>query len=388
METKYEQSFYLFPYEKIDKGDTVIIYGFGKVGKQYYQQILQNNYCEVKCIVDKNATLFDRNTSPVVSPEELEYKENVRVVVSVANKIEQKKIVSFLKGKGFIDNNIICTHHSVPVLFKISEQSEGSRMIQITSEKALEMLGAVFFERWRSVNHFLTINDCASDKLIRVGKKNDGGYIMYGDLKEKSKKVAYSFGISSDVSWDNDMADMGYKVYMYDHTINNLPYERKEFHFYKKGISDTDSSKGDLETLQSLVNRNEHLYNNNMILKMDVEGAEYGFILNSDLELLNRFDQLVMELHNLNSLYQNDLIEKALKKLTSLFGVIHVHANNYGDVIYVDGVPYPDTLEITLLNKKRYDLKESIKVNLPIPLDMPCRPFDDEIILGSWNNRG
>lgn len=387
VETKYEQPFYLFPYEQVDKDASVIIYGFGKVGKLYYQQILQNGYCKVQSIVDKNASVFDNSYFPIILPEELDYEENIKVVVSVANAKEQLHISDFLEKKGFSREDIICTHHTVPFLVKVTDHSCGTSIMHASREEVNELYGPTFFEKWSEIYRYLRINDWPESKLVRVGQNNDGGYIMYDDLAEKEFKVAYSFGISTDVSWDNDMADNGYDIYMYDHTIDALPYERKEFHYFKKGISDLNSPIGNLDTLSNLLDKNGHSEKKNMILKMDVEGAEYGFILNTDVELLNRFDQIVMEIHNLHQLTKDDAIEKALKKLSLIFGTVHIHANNYGDVVYVDDVPYPDTVEITLLNRKRYELKESKEVCLPISLDMPCRPFDDEIVLGDWNSR-
>ena len=60
-------------------------------------------------------------------------------------------------------------------------------------------------------------------ELKRIGgqkTKNgaDGGYLMYLPMSEN--KTAYSIGINDDVSWDDAAADMGYEVFMYDHTIN------------------------------------------------------------------------------------------------------------------------------------------------------------------------
>lgn len=49
---------YLFPFEKIDKGSKVIIYGAGEIGQEYYKQIQLTNYCEIVCFADRNAELY------------------------------------------------------------------------------------------------------------------------------------------------------------------------------------------------------------------------------------------------------------------------------------------------------------------------------------------
>ena len=47
--------FFLFPYDKIKAGSRIIIYGAGKVGRDYKWQMEKTNYCEVVDIVDTNS---------------------------------------------------------------------------------------------------------------------------------------------------------------------------------------------------------------------------------------------------------------------------------------------------------------------------------------------
>lgn len=56
--------------------------------------------------------------------------------------------------------------------------------------------------------------------FCRIGRDYDGGYLM---LNVFHGNIAYSFGINDDVSWDEDVANRGYEVYLYDHTIDALP---------------------------------------------------------------------------------------------------------------------------------------------------------------------
>ena len=87
----------------------------------------------------------------------------------------------------------------------------------------------------------LKVKRVKEGNLTRVGLGGaDGGYVMLSSFKENG--IAYSFGISNDVTWDNIMAELGYNIWQYDHTINALPYERKEFHWFKEGVSGEDLS--------------------------------------------------------------------------------------------------------------------------------------------------
>ena len=78
--------------------------------------------------------------------------------------------------------------------------------------------------------------------------------------------IAYSFGISNDVSWDLDMVARGYEIFMYDPTINALPQENVKFHFFKEGIADAEIKDENLNTLESFIQRNGHGNKENMIL--------------------------------------------------------------------------------------------------------------------------
>lgn len=50
-----DNSTFVFPYEKIKPYSRVIIYGAGRVGKQYYQQLTRGNYAQIVAWTDKNA---------------------------------------------------------------------------------------------------------------------------------------------------------------------------------------------------------------------------------------------------------------------------------------------------------------------------------------------
>ena len=115
-------------------------------------------------------------------------------------------------------------------------------------------------------------------KKIRIGKKADGGYILLDDLK--NIKIAYSFGISREISFDKELADKKIDVYMYDHTIKSLPFENSRFHWKKIGLSGIISNKTNLKTLPELLKENGHFKENDIILKIDIESHEWEVFQN------------------------------------------------------------------------------------------------------------
>jgi hypothetical protein len=77
--------------------------------------------------------------------------------------------------------------------------------------------------------HFIYPKKVIGKKRILLGKKTDGCYVLLDDFK--NIKIAYSFGISNKIQFDDALARRCIDVYMYVHTINSLPYNNSKFHW-------------------------------------------------------------------------------------------------------------------------------------------------------------
>ena len=239
-----------------------------------------------------------------------------------------------------------------------------------------------YYKRLKQVLQKKKVKDAS---FIRIGRQNsDGGYLMINDITSCGK-IAYSFGICDDVSWDYNMAELGYDIFMYDHTIEKLPYEIQNFHFFKAGISGTDDKNNPLKTLKYYITKNGHSKEKNMILKMDVEGAEWDFLETVDLKTLRKFDQIVFEFHNLIQAGNSKRNIKLLSKLNKTHQLVHIHGNNCGYVIRIGNSVFPDVFEATYVLKDKYNFEEDCDISLPLPLDIPNDKGRPDIILGKWN---
>ncbi len=249
----------------------------------------------------------------------------------------------------------------------------------------LEMPVNTAKEYYRRLIGLLKISP-VKNKLCRLGRHGDGGYVMAEVFRHGS--IAYSFGINDDVSWDEDMVQRGYDVYMYDHTIEGLPYKRRGFHFCKCGISSRESVSPPMNTLEHLLQGNNHMNEHNMVLKMDVEGAEWDVLANMEENILVKFSQIVIEYHNLLAAgkKESEIIFAALQKINATHKLIHLHGNNMGRYIKCGDRLFPDALEATYILKglPSIILSDS-EVKLPISLDEPNDPNRADLILGSWN---
>lgn len=101
-----------------------------------------------------------------------------------------------------------------------------------------------------SIYNLLSIKKVLDYQKIRIGNNKDGGYILLNDLK--NIKIGYSFGISREISFDKGLADNNIDVFMYDHTINKLPFENPKFHWKKIGLTGRRIKNHNMKTLREL----------------------------------------------------------------------------------------------------------------------------------------
>lgn len=241
-----------------------------------------------------------------------------------------------------------------------------------------------FMVRIKKLFPMMRLKEAAS--FCRVGRANDGGYVMLDDFE--GKRIAYSFGIADDVSWDLDMANRGLDVYMYDHTISQLPQMHPKFHYFQIGLGN-ENEKDDLhkKTLAQLMKENGHMDEYGMILKIDIEGAEWDVLRTVDKEILQHFSQIVFEFHDVIVPENENNIQEALQKLNQTHQLVHVHANNYGSYLLLGGTMLPELIEATYVLRADHefcpiDAKECI---LPSKHDEINCTYLADIFLGAWN---
>ena len=243
------------------------------------------------------------------------------------------------------------------------------------------------FQNFHEIISLLTPMDVSGAKYRRVGKNYDGGYVMLDDLASRRIDAAYSFGISDDVSWDEEIAGLGIDIYMYDHTIEKLPKQNSRFHFFKEGVTGDPEEEG-LETLSNLVRRNGHEKSGNLILKMDIEGYEWSVFEETSSAVIGQFLQIVIELHGLiPSRSTEDLSQvlSVLKKMNQTHQSVHVHANGHCPISWLGELALPNLLEVTYV--RRADYADRFVPNtrtFPTEIDQPTFPWLPDVNLGTF----
>jgi len=217
----------------------------------------------------------------------------------------------------------------------------------------------------------------------RVGAAGDGGYVMLDDFR--GIDAAYSLGIGADVSWDLAVAQRGIPVFQYDHTVEEPPAAHERFHFHRQKIGAQPDAARQTVSLGQLLRHHGH-EGQNLILKIDIDGAEWEVLDAMDENLFPCFRQMVCELHDLNRFVDPAWYARAARviaKLTRHHRLVHVHGNNYVAPFWNGFADFPDVLEATFALTSAYDLTASDEV-FPGPYDCPNARDTPDIPLGHF----
>lgn len=205
--------------------------------------------------------------------------------------------------------------------------------------------------------------------LARFGNARDGGYLMCENLLT-AVRSAYSYGIEGRDEWGCAIAQaIGVPVHQYDCFATARPRcAGAKFIFHEEciGPAVTDSGGRVFDTLTSQIAKNGDR-GNRLVVKMDVEGAEWDAFLTTSETVLGKIDQLVVEFHGTD---QTRFL-KALRTLKKTFVVVNVHFNNFACDELVR--PFPAwAYEVLLVNKglAHVSLPEASPIP-PNPLDRP-----------------
>lgn len=91
---------YLFPYEKIPANSSVVIHGYGQVGKDMVRQLTNNRYCHIRRVLDKNAYALFEGSLDLCLPDDFTPQTNDYILLAVApeqNKIQDEMIYYWLR---------------------------------------------------------------------------------------------------------------------------------------------------------------------------------------------------------------------------------------------------------------------------------------------------
>ena len=98
---------WLFPFEKIPYQSSVILYGAGQVGQDYYEQIQTTGWCRIIQWADRRALACRDLGLPVEEPGRLDHKNADYIVISISDQKIAEEMKAFLRQAGADDQKII-----------------------------------------------------------------------------------------------------------------------------------------------------------------------------------------------------------------------------------------------------------------------------------------
>jgi len=206
-------------------------------------------------------------------------------------------------------------------------------------------------------------------ELIRLGAPADGGYLVPADLE--NLKACFSPGVDTFATFETDLLAHGIGSHLADYSVDKVPDGLAALSFTKKFIG--ANTIGDHISLHDWVNQYEpDSRDNELLLQMDVEGAEYETLLACPSSTLNKFRIMVIEFHAVESWGHGDflnIVEATFIKLLNTHFIVHSHPNNAMGLVDMNGFVAPRIFELTLLSRNRSALGGIAPT--PHPLDFP-----------------
>lgn len=216
--------------------------------------------------------------------------------------------------------------------------------------------------------------DNGNFNLIRIGSSHDGGYVMMTPLTNSCEVI--SLGIADNIDFEISLIDnrIVKSIRCFDGSISELPDSRTGIEFESKFV------KANLQNnAVSLKDILASIQNDEVILKIDIEGDEWDVLSSLTISELSKFSQIIGEFHGLASTTSPSEFNKivsVLRTLNTEFHLVNAHPNNWSPYRIIQGIPLPDVIELTFVNKR---ISPNVSVSVPtvVPgfdLNAPCNP--------------
>ena len=216
-------------------------------------------------------------------------------------------------------------------------------------------------------------------QLARFGEAHDGGYLMCGNLLDNAQS-GYSYGINGYDQWGCDISSkLDLTVHQYDCFNTTQPScSSGKTVFHAECVGDTAETVDGrvFDTVKNQFARN-HDALKRIVLKVDVEGAEWDSLLSAPDETLEQIDQMSVEFHwgedEEFHWVPDDKYLRVVERLKQFFEVAHIHFNNSSCV--ADLEPFPTwAFEVLFVNKRVAVVDPSRKADGLTPFDAPNNP--------------
>lgn len=204
------------------------------------------------------------------------------------------------------------------------------------------------------IANFLKPKNCGIE-LVMIGDGRDGTYVIPNDLVGVVK--CFSPGVGPSSQFEEAIYDLyGIKSYMIDASVPCVPSNRDDFYVFEKKYLGATTYENFIDINTWVKKYVAEESNEDLLLQMDIEGAEFSALLSCPQDVLSRFRIIALEIHFLDALnleFFASIIEQTLRKLEANFQVVYAHANNCCGFVKVGSYSLPRVIEVTLIRKDR-----------------------------------
>ena len=209
-------------------------------------------------------------------------------------------------------------------------------------------------------------------KLVRVGGPGDGGYLIPDDVSDISEcfspgsnklsnfeiEIAHRWQIKSFICDSGDEKPSNLSDFQdFTEAWVGPATDGKKYISLEDWVEEKSQSRGDL------------------MLQIDIEGAEFLTLMAASTHLLKRFRIVVIELHFLEALKNRWAFDQIylpfFDKILREFDVVHLHPNNCCGTWTYGDFEFPRIIELTLHRKDRSMYLRPL-VSSRNELDYPC----------------
>lgn len=199
--------------------------------------------------------------------------------------------------------------------------------------------------------------------LARYGGPADGGYVMCANLIA-GVESAYSYGIDREDNWGCQLSrEFQVTIHQYDCFTPHRPTcdgGRYVFHDECVGSVTTTIDGNPFDTLPGQIAKNGDA-GKRLIVKIDIEGAEWDSLLATPDDVLARIDQMPMELHGIDDARFLEVV----RKLKQQFHLVNLHFNNFA--CSPDAAPFPaPAYQVLWVNKRLAEIDPAAPVPAPM----------------------
>lgn len=234
-----------------------------------------------------------------------------------------------------------------------------------------------------TIKHVFAVTPTYGVPYKRFGSEHDGGYVCADDFSKNDFLISCGVGDGDNWKIDTNFEQQALGIingaHLYDYSISSLPGLPKNADFFQAEIGKDVGLKEmiDMPGVQE-----------DYILKMDIEGAEWEVFNEANSVDISKFRQIVLELHWFKDAFsaskKTKQVVSSLLNIKKTHNLVAVHGNNHRETFEFEGLILPDVAEVLFLRKDsyRFEPHDDLEVSdRPDVLFSPCTIAEPEIYL-------